>query len=113
MTVIIRGALTDSIREAGYARGATAFGSLRTDWGRWIVAGRPMRAAYGLVKALSFVLLAATLALQSYASPWTDPVWALGVATSWVALIFCLVRGAPVVIEAFTAGGAATTNKPT
>jgi CDP-diacylglycerol--glycerol-3-phosphate 3-phosphatidyltransferase len=103
VTVIIRGALTDSIREAGYARGASAFGSLRTEWGRWIVAGRPMRAAYGLVKALSFVLLAATLALQSYQSPWVPPVWALGVAFSWVALVFCIVRGVPVVVEAFTA----------
>jgi CDP-diacylglycerol--glycerol-3-phosphate 3-phosphatidyltransferase len=102
VTVIIRGALTDSIREAGYARGQSAFGSLRTDWGRWIVAGRPMRAAYGLVKALSFVLLAATLALQSAQSPWVDPVWALGVASSWVALVFCIVRGVPVVVEAFT-----------
>jgi CDP-diacylglycerol--glycerol-3-phosphate 3-phosphatidyltransferase len=103
VTVIIRGALTDSIREAGYARGDSAFGSLRTDWGRWIVAGRPMRAGYGLVKALAFVLLAATLALQSYGSPWVNAVWALGVATSWVALVFCIVRGVPVVVEAFTA----------
>jgi CDP-diacylglycerol--glycerol-3-phosphate 3-phosphatidyltransferase len=103
VTVIIRGALTDSIREAGYARGDSAFGAMRTDWGRWIVAGRPMRAAYGLVKALAFVLLAGTLALQSYASPWVNRVWALGVAFSWVALVFCIVRGVPVVVEAFTA----------
>jgi hypothetical protein len=71
-----------------------------------------MRAAYGLIKALSFVLLAGTLALQSYGSSWTEPVWALGVATSWVALVFCLVRGAPVVIEAFTASPAAKAAPP-
>ncbi len=103
VTVIIRGALTDSIREAGYARGASAFGSMRTSWGQWIVAGRPMRAAYGLIKALSFVLLAATLALQSLHSIWMEPVWMLGVVTSWIALVFCIVRGVPVVVEAFTA----------
>ena len=111
VTVIIRGALTDSIREAGYARGDTAFGALRTDWGRWIVAGRPMRAAYGLVKALAFMLLAGTLALQSLHSPWVNIVWRLGMITSWVALVFCIVRGIPVVVEAFAA--APRSAKPT
>lgn len=103
VTVIIRGALTDSIREAGYARGATAFGSLRTGWGRWIVAGRPMRAAYGLVKAAAFVLLALTLALQSLQASWVIPVWSAGIVLSWIALVFCIVRGVPVVVEAFIA----------
>ena len=101
VTVIIRGALTDSIREAGYARGDSAFGALRTDWGRWIVAGRPMRAAYGMIKALAFMLLAGTLALQSSQSPWVGPVWTLGVLASWIALAFCIVRGIPVIVEAF------------
>lgn len=105
VTVIIRGALTDSIREVGYQRGASAFTSMRTGWGKWIVAGRPMRAAYGLIKALSFVLLASTLALQSFGSPWAEPVWTLGVVTSWIALVFCIVRGIPVILEAFTADG--------
>lgn len=108
VTVIIRGALTDSIREAGYERGTSAFASMRTSWGRWIVAGRPMRAAYGLIKAVSFVLLAGTLALQSFQSPWTGRVWALGVVTSWIALVFCIVRGIPVVVEAFTASQSRT-----
>jgi CDP-diacylglycerol---glycerol-3-phosphate 3-phosphatidyltransferase len=104
VTVIIRGALTDSIREAGYQRGASAFASMRTSWGKWIVAGRPMRAAYGLIKALAFVLLASTLALQSVGSSWAEPVWALGIVTSWIALAFCIVRGIPVIVEAFTPG---------
>jgi phosphatidylglycerophosphate synthase len=103
VTVIIRGALTDSIREAGYQRGTTAFGAMRTGLGKWIVAGRPMRAAYGMVKALAFVLLAGTLALQSLGSPWAQPVWALGVVASWIAFVFCIVRGIPVVVEAFAA----------
>lgn len=102
VTVIIRGALTDSIREAGYARGATAFDSMRTSWGRWIVAGRPMRAAYGLVKAAAFVLLALTLALQSLQASWVMPVWTAGTVLSWIALAFCIIRGLPVVVEAFT-----------
>jgi CDP-diacylglycerol--glycerol-3-phosphate 3-phosphatidyltransferase len=103
VTVIIRGALTDSIREAGYQRGTTAFGAMRTTWGKWIVAGRPMRAGYGMVKALAFVLLAGTLALQSLGSPLAEPIWMLGIAASWVAFVLCIVRGVPVVVEAFAA----------
>lgn len=103
VTVIIRGALTDSIREAGYQRGTSAFGAMRTGLGKWIVAGRPMRAAYGMVKALAFVLLAGTLALQSLGSPWADPVWTLGVVAGWIAFVFCIVRGVPVIVEAFAA----------
>jgi CDP-diacylglycerol--glycerol-3-phosphate 3-phosphatidyltransferase len=103
VTVIIRGALTDSIREAGYQRGTTAFGAMRTGLGKWIVAGRPMRAAYGMVKALAFVLLAGTLALQSLGSPWAQPLWTLGIVASWIAFVFCIVRGIPVVVEAFAA----------
>jgi CDP-diacylglycerol--glycerol-3-phosphate 3-phosphatidyltransferase len=95
--------LISSIREAGYERGTTAFGAMRTGWGKWIVAGRPMRAAYGMVKALAFVLLAGTLALQSLGSPWAQPVWTLGVVASWIAFVFCIVRGIPVVVEAFAA----------
>jgi len=74
---------------------------MRTGWGKWIVAGRPMRAGYGLIKAVAFMLLAGTLALQSLGSPWAEPVWLLGVIASWIALVFCIVRGIPVVFEAF------------
>jgi hypothetical protein len=76
---------------------------MRTSWGKWIVAGRPMRAGYGMVKALAFVLLAGTLALQSLGSPLAQPIWMLGVAASWVAFVLCIVRGVPVVVEAFAA----------
>ena len=100
ITVIIRGSLTDSIREAGYDRGQTAHALMTTAWGRWLVAGRPLRAAYGIVKAIAFVLLAATLALQSAASPWVEPVWALAQVASWISLVLCIVRGVPVLFEA-------------
>ena len=100
ITVIIRGSLTDSIREAGYDRGQTAHALMTTSWGKWLVAGRPIRAAYGIVKAVAFVLLALTLALQAMSSPWTDPVWLLASAASWISLVFCIVRGVPVLFEA-------------
>lgn len=100
ITVIIRGSLTDSIREAGYDRGQTAHALMTSSWGKWLVAGRPMRAAYGIVKAVAFVLLALTLALQAMASPWTETIWLLASAASWISLVLCIVRGVPVLFEA-------------
>lgn len=100
IVVIIRGSLTDSIREAGYDRGQSAHALMTTSWGKWLVAGRPMRAAYGIVKAVAFVLLAATLALQAMSSPWTDPVWLVASVASWISLVLCIVRGVPVLFEA-------------
>lgn len=98
---IIRGALTDSVREIGYAGGKSAHAQMNSDWGYWIVAGRPMRAGYGLVKAVAFALLALTLALQTVNSPLLPPVQIAAVALSWLATVLCIVRGAPVVMEAF------------
>jgi CDP-diacylglycerol--glycerol-3-phosphate 3-phosphatidyltransferase len=101
ITFIIRGALTDSVREIGYAGGKTAHAQMHSDWGHWIVAGRPMRAGYGLAKAAAFAMLALTLALQTVNSPWLGPVWTAATILSWLATALCIVRGVPVVMEAF------------
>lgn len=101
ITFIIRGALTDSVREIGYAGGRTAHDQMGSDWGYWLVAGRPMRAGYGLAKAAAFALLALTLALQNAGSPWFQPVWVAATTLSWLATVLCIVRGAPVIVEAF------------
>ncbi len=98
---IIRGALTDSVREVGYAGGKTAHAQMSSDWGYWIVAGRPMRAGYGLVKAAAFMTLALTLALQTIQSPLYEPSLLVALVLSWASTVLCIVRGVPVVMEAF------------
>ena len=98
---IIRGALTDSVREIGYAGGKTAHAQMSSDWGYWIVAGRPMRAGYGLVKAAAFMALALTLALQTIQSPLYEPSLLVALVLSWASTVLCIVRGVPVVMEAF------------
>lgn len=101
ITFIIRGALTDSVREIGYAGGRTAHAQMHSDWGHWIVAGRPMRAGYGLAKAAAFALLALTLAFQTVNSSLLPLVWTTATILSWIATGLCIVRGFPVVMEAF------------
>ena len=101
ITFIIRGALTDSVREIGYAGGKTAHAQMHSDWGYWIVAGRPMRAGYGLAKATAFAMLALTLAFQTVNSSLLPLVWTTATILSWIATGLCIVRGVPVVMEAF------------
>ena len=98
---IIRGALTDSVREIGYAGGKTAHAQMSSDWGYWIVAGRPMRAGYGLAKAAAFMMLALTLALQTIQSSLYEPALIVALVLSWLSTALCIVRGVPVVMEAF------------
>lgn len=99
LVVIIRGALVDSIRDVGAQRGISAHAMMRTRAGKWIVASPVMRTGYALVKILAFLALALTLALQARGSDWTS-VHQVATAASWAALVLCLVRGIPVVVEA-------------
>ena len=101
ITFIIRGTLTDSVREVGYSHGESAHAQMSTRWGHWLVAGRPMRAGYGFAKLAAFMLLAVTLGLRTTGSPLYDPVWLAAQIASWISLVLCILRGAPVVYEAF------------
>ncbi len=100
LTVIIRGALTDSIRGVALQHGQSAHSMMRSSWGRWLVASGPIRTGYGVVKAFAFTLLALALGLKTggYAA-WYN-VWVAASAFSWLALALCIVRGLPVLTEA-------------
>ncbi|OQY18632.1 MAG: hypothetical protein B6I35_12775 [Anaerolineaceae bacterium 4572_32.2] len=100
MTVVIRGALTDSIRNVALQHGQSAHSMMRSAWGRWLVASNPMRSAYAVAKAIAFTLLALALGLKTgdFAS-WRG-VWIAAMVFSWLSLALCILRGLPVVIEA-------------
>jgi hypothetical protein len=66
-----------------------------------------MRSLYGVSKALAFFTLALALGLRGmWASApranWAEAIWALGVVLAWIATAICIIRGAPVLIEART-----------
>ena len=103
LTFIVRGTVVDSIRYAAISRGETAFGMMRSPWGRFIVAGRFMRGFYGVVKAVTFGWI---FLIQ----PW--PTLFPGLWTRWggtaslvadllvyVCVALCIVRGLPVILE--------------
>lgn len=99
LVVIIRGTLTDSIRNVAVQHGISAHAMMRSRLGKWLVASSPMRTGYSLVKLTAFMTLAATLALQSNGAVWED-VYQVGAVASWVAMALCILRGLPVLLEA-------------
>lgn len=99
LIVMIRGALVDSIRDVGAQRGISAHDMMRTGPGRWLVASPVMRTGYAVVKISAFLLLALTVALQASGDGW-PAVYHAATVTTWAAVVLCLLRGIPVVVEA-------------
>jgi CDP-diacylglycerol--glycerol-3-phosphate 3-phosphatidyltransferase len=105
--VIIRGGLVDTIRSFSLVYGETSFGMMRTKWGRRLVASGFMRTTYGVSKGVAFTTLALALGLQGLwadtpQANWAEAVWLFAVVISWIAALLCIIRGAPVLIEART-----------
>jgi len=108
--VIARGGFTDFLRAIAFTQGQTAFGEktmMQTWWGRLLVGSRASRAAYGIVKCAAFFALGLWLTLTN-TPEWQTLVAGLmsGVRIGAIALaistvVFCVVRGVPVLIEGF------------
>jgi CDP-diacylglycerol--glycerol-3-phosphate 3-phosphatidyltransferase len=100
LTFIIRGALTDSIRNVALQDGQSAHSMMRSRIGHWLVAGRFMRSSYAIVKAVAFSVLAFWLAVETLYTSWEEVVAWAAQALTWLSLIMCIVRGVPVLVEA-------------
>lgn len=96
---LIRGTFVDAIRGYLSEKGFTAFGvntMMQTGLGKFLVASNFSRFTYAVVKAVAFCLLiAAHINL--------NPEWHIGEianVTVYLACIFCVLRGLPVLLEA-------------
>ncbi len=100
---IVRGTIVDSIRYGAITGGETAFGMMRSPWGRFLVAGRFMRALYGTVKAFTFgwvLLLQPLPALNpSFWAAWSGVCGLVTMILVAASVALCILRGLPVVIE--------------
>lgn len=103
LVFLARGFLVDSIRAIGVSRQQTPFGMMRSSLGRFLVAGRFMRNLYGVAKTAAFVWLfllpPLQQALPNFWSVWHVEMQTAGVWLVWLAVILCLLRGVPVVVE--------------
>lgn len=106
---ITRGVLVDSIRGQAASRGIGAFEMMRSPLGRFLVAGRLMRGLYGAVKAVAFAWILLFQPVPVLWPAWwgqfADAVQAMTAALVYAAVVMCLVRGVPVVVEFYLAEG--------
>jgi CDP-diacylglycerol---glycerol-3-phosphate 3-phosphatidyltransferase len=103
---IMRGTIVDSLRNMSSASEGTApFNTLHTPLGAWLVGSPWMRSTYGISKLISFSGLALTHTLAAYAVRGVVSENTVSLAlvifniTTWISVVFCLVRGFPVIIE--------------
>jgi CDP-diacylglycerol--glycerol-3-phosphate 3-phosphatidyltransferase len=102
---IIRGGLVDTVRSFSLVWGETSFGMMQTKWGRRLVASNFMRSLYGISKAAAFCLLALAMGLRGLwagtpKAGTAETLWLVAVVLSWIATVICVIRGAPVLLEA-------------
>lgn len=110
--VIARGGFTDFLRALAFTQGQTAFGEktmMRTWWGRLLTGSRISRAAYGVVKCAAFFALGLWLTLAKtpewrtliagHADLLMNGVRIGAIALAVSAVVFCIARGVPVIIE--------------
>ena len=103
--VIIRGTLVDALRSAGARNGQSPFSITSSRWGQRIVASPPMRTVYGVSKGIAFCCLAITHALRLYPggsaqASLAHSFWLFSNVITWVAVVLCVVRAIPVLVEA-------------
>ena len=110
--VMTRGFIVDGLRSMSYAEGMTAFGErnmMRSAFTEWLTAGRFMRALFGYAKAIGFVFLTGYVGSRD---PSADGTWlgglygvqvftVLGWGVVWLAVALTIVRGVPVIIDAW------------
>ncbi len=100
LVAITRGFITDTIRSAAMEQGYTAFGSntmQKSAWAKFICGSKFMRISYAVAKVLAFVLI---IAARIPRLPHAETVAMVGFWSAVFAIIFCVVRGIPVVMEA-------------
>lgn len=102
LVCVARAFTTDGIRSVALSQGMTAFGDKSmqsTKWGKFICASRFMRISYAVAKVLAFLLLITvnTPGLELWEG--TPTLHIITMVFAWAAIIFCVVRAIPVVVE--------------
>ncbi len=97
LVALTRGFVTDTIRSAAMEKGLTPFGMQRNPICKWITGSKFMRITYAVAKVLAFIVI---ILAKVPNVPNADVVYHVGYLLALIAIVFCVVRGLPVVIEA-------------
>lgn len=99
---VARAFTTDGIRSVALSKGMTAFGDKTmqsTSWGKFICASRFMRISYAVAKVLAFLLLITVNTPGMELWNGTPILHIITMVFALAAIIFCVVRAIPVVVE--------------
>ena len=102
LVCVARAFTTDGIRSVALSKGMTAFGDKTmqsTAWGKFICASRFMRISYAVAKVMAFILLIVVNTPGMELWNGTPALHMITMALAWIAIIFCVVRAIPVVVE--------------
>ena len=97
LIAITRGFITDTIRSAAMEKGYTPFGMQQNPVCKFITGSKFMRISYAVAKVPAFIVIVASKIPNL---PHADVVFQVGYWLAVIAIVFCVVRGLPVVIEA-------------
>ena len=97
LIALTRGFVTDTSRSAAMEKGLTPFGMQRNPICKWITGSKFMRITYAVAKVLAFIVI---IASKIPNLPNADLVFTVGYWLAVIAIVFCVVRGLPVIIEA-------------
>ena len=97
LIALTRGFVTDTIRSAAMEKGLTPFGMQRNPICKWITGSKFMRITYAVAEVLAFIVI---IASKIPNLPNADLVFTVGYWLAVIAIVFCVVRGLPVIIEA-------------
>lgn len=100
LIVLLRGTFVDAVRAVAPSKGLSPFEMMRSSVGRFLVKSPWLRTSFAVVKAVAFFFLALTHGLSAVGSSALATVNVIAQVCAWLALLLCLLRGIPVLIEA-------------
>ncbi|HOK23526.1 MAG TPA: CDP-alcohol phosphatidyltransferase family protein [Candidatus Hydrothermia bacterium] len=97
--VISRDVIVDTVRQSAFSQGIKPYEIHNNKISKFIVTSGYFRTGYALSKAAAFTLLG--IDLLTIHGELNFNIHGTALAFSWIALIICIVRGLPVVVEAW------------
>ena len=98
--VVVRGFITDGFRSVAFEKVFTAFGSstmMQSKIGKLLVASNLSRGLYAVSKAFAFVFMIIGNIPVEFSGKHICLM--IGIVCSYISLVFCVLRGLPVILE--------------